>query len=79
MAARISLRRPYASFIYSISPLCMESNTLEKSSNKSVASRFFTSAPLMDSQILTIPQNFLNFMVDTIEKHSIINFNSYSS
>ena len=36
------LGRPLAISICSIFPLCMESNTLENSTNKSVASRFFT-------------------------------------
>ena len=38
MAATVSFGRPWASSIYSIFPLCMESNALEKSINNIVAS-----------------------------------------
>ena len=33
----------HAKIVYSIFPLCLESNDLEKSTNKDVASRFFAS------------------------------------
>ena len=36
----VSLGRPYARSIYSIFPLCMESNVLEKFKNKIVSARF---------------------------------------
>ena len=40
MTLTVSLRRLYASNICTIFLLCMESNALEKSTNKSVASKF---------------------------------------
>ena len=45
MAPTISLWRPYAFSIHSILPLCIESNALQKSMNKIVASRFFGQTP----------------------------------
>ena len=41
MAVAVSLGRQYARSICSSFSLCMESNALEKSMNKSIASRFF--------------------------------------
>ena len=73
-------------------PLCMESNTLEKSTNKFYLEVFcMYSNDLMDSEnrwscglisletILIFPKNFFNFWSDTIEKQGIINLSSYSS
>ena len=37
----VSLEKPWAQCIYSIFPLCMESNALEKSTNKSFAFEIF--------------------------------------
>ena len=50
----VSLGRPYASRIYSIFALCMELNTLEKSTNNNVASRFIAHTTLMIRQIVRI-------------------------
>ena len=41
MTVTVSLRKPLARSICSIFPLCMESDTLQKSTNNIVASRFF--------------------------------------
>ena len=45
MAATVSFGRQYASRIYSIFPLCMESKALVKSTNSNVACRFFAQMP----------------------------------
>ena len=49
MAVTVSLRRPKARSICSIFPLCMESNALEKSPNKSVAAKSFARTSFYDS------------------------------
>ena len=54
MAATVSLGRPYASSICSITPLRMESKALEKSTNNIVASRFFARTPSRLRQIVKI-------------------------
>ena len=41
MVVTVSLERPWARSICSIFFLCIESNALEKSTNKSVTSSFF--------------------------------------
>ena len=77
----VSFRRPYAGSICSIFPLCIKSNALEKSTNKSVALRFFciyyidvlTNSQILRScrlispkYVLTFPKNFLNFNLETV-------------
>ena len=49
-----SLGRPYTSGICSIFPLSKESNVLEKSTNNSVASRFFGHTPLRIQRLVRI-------------------------
>ena len=91
MAVTVSLGRTFAISIYSIFPLCMESNILEKSTNKSVSSKFFCTMSFYDStdcqnlwccgliftKTVLIFSNFLNFCFDAIEKQSIINLSCY--
>ena len=89
----VSLGRPYASSICSIFPLCMELNSLEKSRNNRVASRFLCTYSFeysMNSQnlwgcglissksIQIFPKNLLDFRLDTIKKQGFINPSSYS-
>ena len=47
IAVKVSFTTHYAGSIYFIFLLCMESNALEKSSNKCVTSRFFACTPSM--------------------------------
>ena len=69
----------------------MEANSLEKITNKSIASRFFGSNWFDDSMtcqnlricgslspktILIFPKNFLNFITDAVENPGIINLSS---
>ena len=91
MAETVSLGRPYARSICSIFRLCMESNALGKSTNKSVASSFFCTnsydstdcqnlwccESLSPKTILILSKNFLNVWWDEIEKQSIINLSRY--
>ena len=94
MTVTVSLGRLYARSISSIFLLCMESNALEKSTNNSVAWRFFCTISFDDSTdyhdlrccrqlspktVLIFPKNFLNLWFDAIEKQSIINLSCYGS
>ena len=54
MAATVSLGRPYARSIFSISPLCMESKALAKSTIYIVVSRFFARTPSRIRRIVKI-------------------------
>ena len=87
MDVTVSLGRPWTRSIYSIFLRCMELNTLKKSTNKGVTSRFFAWVPsgirrsvrICDAvdQFLRKPfrsfKNFSNIWFDTIEKQIIIN------
>ena len=72
------LGRPYARSICSIFSPCMESNALEKSTNKRVASRFLSRTAkirwivrccgsISTKAILVFPKNFLNFRFNAVE------------
>ena len=54
MAAMVSLGKLYTRSICSIFPQCMESNTLEKSTNNIVASGFYARTPSRIRQIVKI-------------------------
>ena len=81
--ATVSLGRQYASSIFLPFPLCMESNVLEKSTNRFVASRFLARTP--SSEYVTLCSDFfeshydffrgnvLHFSLDTTKKQGIIN------
>ena len=84
----ISLRRLYASSIFSIFLWCMKSNASEKSTNKSVVSSFFLSAPSMIQWIIRICDVVNRFLQKPFrffkriflnEKQCIINLSSYIS
>ena len=88
IAVTVSLGIPYAISTYSLFSLCMESNGFEKSTNDSVASRFFartpsTSYPESVKLLIDFPENiseknFFDFSLDSMKKQSIINFSSYN-
>ena len=90
---RVYLERLYASSISSIFPLCIELNTLDKSTNGGITSTFFTLSLSMIWRIVRICEavkrifrklfwvwrkNFHNFGSDTVEKQGIINLSGYS-
>ena len=54
MAATVSLGRPYSRSICSILPLCIESNSLKKSTNKAITTRFFARTPFKFQLIVRI-------------------------
>ena len=54
ITVNVSLGRSYSSSIYFIFSFCMESNTLEKSTNCSIALRLFSYTPSMIRQIVCI-------------------------
>ena len=83
VAVTVSMGRPYACSICSIFPLCVESNTLKKSMNKSVVSRFLHEFlvwidGLSESVMFWI--SFSTSYFDSFEEfsqQSIINLSSY--
>ena len=89
IAITVSLGRSNAWIIYSIFPLCMGSNTLEKSTKTelnrtpSLIQRIVRIYDVVDqflkTKVLIFSQNILNFRFDTIEMRNIINLNSYRS
>ena len=70
IAISVSLGRTYARSIFSIFPLCRESNTLEKSTNKCYIYSFKDLMNCLESVKL-----WINFS----ENHGIIDFRNYSS
>ena len=65
MAATISLGKAKAKRTCLIFPMCIESNTLEKSSNKFVASRFFKEHLLKVDRV----SEFVILRIDFFENH----------
>ena len=90
IAVIFSLQRSYAIVAFAPSSLCMESNALEKLMTNSVALRFFCMFSINDlvdiwnlwswsispKTLLISPKHFLNFWLDTVEKHGNLNLSS---